>query len=139
MNEINEKLLEEACNSPDVSPFELLSEERRLAKAVARKYLELIGNELLADAQEASFDPLTQKERVEMAREFLEGTGCSVGQWISVEDKLPKPGQKVICFFNDGKSTHTDICLPVNHIGIKYKAITHWMPLFKEPTNADAS
>lgn len=62
-------------------------------------------------------------------------------QWISVKDRLPKSGQRVLVVGvnpkSNGKQRHVCVCTYYNHgygpRWTKYVGITHWMPLPELP------
>lgn len=61
----------------------------------------------------------------------LDDDDVFIGQWISVEDRLPEPNQKVLAYRADSKGTYEEYRLC---FGWALKgAITHWMPLPEPP------
>lgn len=71
-------------------------------------------------------------DNVEQA-EYLIEHGVTVQEWVSVEDRLPKPFENVIVF-RDGK-----IAIDYNEgngwfaYDFNGKRVTHWMPLPQPP------
>lgn len=58
-----------------------------------------------------------------------------MNEWISVKDRLPKEGVKVLACY---KGAYLEICkcsegVWVNRFGSDYTGVTHWMPLPEPP------
>ena len=70
----------------------------------------------------------------EAVADYLLDNGVTVQEWISVEDRLPKPFESVLVF-RDGK-----ISIDYNEgngwfaYDFNGKRVTHWMPLPLAPT-----
>ena len=70
----------------------------------------------------------------EWIADYLISNGVTVQEWISVEDRLPKPFESVLVF-RDGK-----ISIDYNEgngwfaYDFNGKRVTHWMPLPLAPT-----
>lgn len=65
---------------------------------------------------------------------FLAGYQAAAPQWISVKDRLPEKGDRVLISYHDGVSIgsyHRNDDWHV--IGIILRSVTHWMPLPKPP------
>lgn len=60
----------------------------------------------------------------------------SVPQWISVKDRLPENNERVLAFCTD-KCVHDVLwswsCWYGKTFVLKYKEVTHWMPIPKLP------
>ena len=61
--------------------------------------------------------------------------GVTVQEWISVKDRLPEPGERVIVA--RGEKVEQGVYLAVNGwwkvYGTNTKSVTHWMPLPEPP------
>lgn len=93
MIETNEKLLQKACDEIKSGSFD----SPYYAKAVARKYLSLIGQQILEDCKNVDNDPLTLDERLDIAREYLVDTDYTVvlreGEKKSGTQDIPEEGE----------------------------------------------
>lgn len=58
-------------------------------------------------------------------------------QWVSIKDRLPKDGQDVLAYLNDGEETRIAPCHYYNGVWfdsvmncvVVLQDVTHWMPL----------
>lgn len=65
----------------------------------------------------------------------------TVAEWVSVKDRLPKDGQDVLAYLNDGEETRIAPCNYSNGVwfdsvmncAVVLQDVTHWMPLPPPP------
>ena len=69
--------------------------------------------------------------------------GCG-GQWISVRDRLPEPGQKIIAVFRDSGGLMVDQARYRDDLfdfsgwcNVQMESVTHWMPLPEPPKEGE--
>ncbi len=69
--------------------------------------------------------------------------GCG-GQWISVRDRLPEPGQKIIAVFRDSGGLMVDQARYRDDLfdfsgwcNVQMESVTHWMPIPKLPKEGE--
>lgn len=83
----------------------------------------------------------------EWLAEYLAANGVTVQEWIPVEERTPKEGEKVLCINKKGnmfvayhsKSLNDLFVLPEFPMGHKgLRRATHWMPL-PEPPGKDGA
>ncbi len=59
------------------------------------------------------------------------------GEWISVDDRLPKENEKVLCYFQYQNENLNSICENIyygnSHWFVEGDHVTHWMPIPKLP------
>ena len=90
---------------------------------VREKLVELLGR--CAVEESITIEPVAESRLVA----FLVNHGVTVQEWVSVEERLPKPFENVIVF-RDGK-----ISIDYNEgngwfaYDFNGKRVTHWMPL----------
>lgn len=70
--------------------------------------------------------------------------GHAAGQWISVKDMLPEPGQKIIAVFRDSGGLMVDQARYRDDMfdfsgwcNVQMESVTHWMPLPKPPKEGE--
>lgn len=65
-----------------------------------------------------------------------------MSDWISVEERLPKVGDKVLLYEHDGFlrnicvdliTDYANACLMRDEYDARWDAVTHWMPLPEPP------
>lgn len=69
--------------------------------------------------------------------------GCG-GQWISVRDRLPEPGQKIIAVFRNSGGLMVDQARYRDDLfdfsgwcNVQMESVTHWMPIPKPPKEGE--
>ena len=99
-----------------------------------QKILDLIIAAKRTDQETGSF--------AEWLAEYLAANGVTVQEWIPVEERTPKEGEKVLCINKKGnmfvayhsKSLNDLFVLPEFPMGHKgLRRATHWMPLPEHP------
>ena len=103
---------------------------------VREKLVELLCNIyfLMIDGPDTIGEYTIPHKFKEKIADYLISNGVTVQEWISVEDRLPKPFENVIVF-RDGK-----ISIDYNEgngwfaYDFNGKRVTHWMPLPLAPT-----
>lgn len=94
------------------------------------------GGEVRFDSEPGRYPLVCQS-----TRETEQGCG---GQWISVKDRLPEPGQKIIAVFRDGGGLMVDQARYRDDLfdfsgwcNVQMESVTHWMPLPKPPKEGE--
>ena len=103
---------------------------------VREKLVELLSNIyfLMIDGPDTIGEYTIPHKFKEKIADYLISNGVTVQEWISVEDRLPKPFESVLVF-RDGK-----ISIDYNEgngwfaYDFNGKRVTHWMPLPLAPT-----
>ena len=94
---------------------------------IREKLVELIV--WIEDQMTRAYPYTTDQFRIETTVDHLISHGVTVQEWVSVEDRLPKPFESVLVF-RDGK-----ISIDYNEgngwfaYDFNGKRVTHWMPL----------
>ena len=93
--------------------------------------------ELLERAFESFIDdPYCIPDEREFA-DHLIANGVTVQEWISVNEKLPKPGEDVLVVVFDGYDTYTDTDCLMRDGKWCYETenhkVTHWQPMPQPP------
>ena len=76
-----------------------------------------------------------QKDTAEQIADRMIDHGVTVQEWISVKDRLPEFGRRVLILGNrkDGQFIYIDqICADGNWLLVNWE-VTHWMPLPQPP------
>lgn len=77
----------------------------------------------------------------EVRKTALNESNCQFGEWISVEDRLPKDAETVLAFCKDGGMFvgrhmswgHWEIWTAMKSTRIVRRTVTYWMPLPEPP------
>lgn len=58
-----------------------------------------------------------------------------MNDWISVEDKLPKPLEDVLCYYQNGKITIAEMFFEEGRFSLEsyHGKVLYWMPLPESP------
>jgi len=68
---------------------------------------------------------------------YVENTP-TIGDWISVEERLPERGTRCLIYAAQGKAHYTSIANFNGYFGLSgrraYWKVTHWMPIPEPPT-----
>jgi len=99
--------------------------------------------ELLTNSQQ--LDVLDWATGWEEAANYLIDHGVTVQEWVSVDDRLPKEGEYVLCVlkgFNYGGKIQVCKFVPADkfkdkpyfeHFRNGFPSVTHWMPMPEPP------
>lgn len=82
--------------------------------------------------------PKNAKCMTTLAADHLLANGATVQEWISVEDRLPKEGDIVLCYMEFGEQRmawwdESENCWAGQLIDYHKEQVTHWMPLPSAP------
>lgn len=103
---------------------------------VREKLVELL-TEITYDQKFGWYDLWDMRSGAEDIADFLIARDVTVLQWISVSEKLPKPGEDVLVVVFDGYDTYTDTDCLMRDGKWCYETenhkVTHWQPMPKPP------
>ena len=108
---------------------------------VREKLIELVKNALRAYGRDLE----KVVEPYDFIADFLIHSGVTVQEWVSVDERLPKEGEYVLCVlkgFNYGGKIQVCKFVPADkfkdkpyfeHFRNGFPSVTHWMPLPEPP------
>ena len=99
--------------------------------------------EIIKKAAPICLPSSTKEEHIDMLVRYLVANGVTVQEWISVEDRLPKQGVRVLVakeflgrpYIDIGEMVGEQLCCASDEYCIKpwLHIFTHWMPMPEPP------